>query len=188
MCLGHKLYLFDRLPFDHPFLYLSIVGALQYLTHTRPDLAYTVKKLSQFRHAPIVAHWAACKRLLRYIKGTIHYGLFFHPAKVFSLEGYSDADWVTSIDDRKSVPGMCIFLGGNLISWSSKKQSVVARSSIESEYHALASSASELQWIHQLLNELGIRLQTSYPLLWCDNMGAQALASNPVHHTRTKHI
>ena len=100
MCLGHKLYLSDSLLFYHPFLYHSTVGALQYLTHTRLDIAYTVNKLSQFLQAPTLAHWAACKRLLRYIKGTIHYGLSFHPAKVFSLEGYSDADWATSIDDR----------------------------------------------------------------------------------------
>ena len=172
MCLGHKLYLSNSLPFDHPFLYRNTVGALQYLTLISPDIAYTVNKFSQFLHAPTIAHWAACKRLLHYIKGTIHYGLFFHPAKVFSLKGYSDVDWATSIDDRKFVSGVFIFLGGNLISWSFKKQSVVARSSTESKYCALASAASELKWIHQLLNELGIRLQTSSPLFWCDNMGA----------------
>ena len=83
---------------------------------------------------------------------------------------------------------MCIFLGGNLINWSSKKQLVVARSSTKSKYCTLASAASELTWTNQLLHELGIILQISPPLLMCDNMGAQALASNPVHHAHTKHI
>ena len=86
------------------------------------------------------------------------------------------------------MSGLCIFLGGNIITWSSKKQNAVARSSTESEYRALASTATELVWIQNLLMEIGVPLQLTPPILWCDNIGAQALASNPVHHARTKHI
>ena len=130
----------------------------------------------------------ACKLILRYIKGTLTHGLSFKPASVLSLEGFSDADWATKLDDRKYMSGLCIFLGGNIITWSSKKQNTVARSSTESECRALASTSVELVWIQNLLMEIGVPFQLTPPILWCDNIGAQALASNPVHHARTKHI
>ena len=188
MCLSNNLSSHGSPPFAHPSLYRSTIGALQYLTNTRPDIAYAVNKLSQLLQAPTNAHWAACKRILRYIKGTLQYGLSFHPASLLQLEGFSDADWGTNLDDRKSISGLCIFLGGNLISWCSKKQTAVARSSTEAEYRALTSTATEVIWIQQLLSEVGVRLHTSPPVLWCDNMSAQALASNPVYHARTKHF
>ena len=106
---------------------------------------------------------------------------FFFPASVLSLEGFSDADWATNIDDRKPMSGLCVFLGPNLITWSSKKQNVVACSSTESEYRALAATATELVWVQNLLIELGISLPATPPMLWCDIVGAQALATNPVH-------
>ena len=165
-----------------------ILLLLQYLTNTRPDIAYAINKLSPFLQAPTNAHWAACKRILRYIKGTLQYGLSFHPTSLLQLEGFSDADWGTNLDDRKSINGLCIFLGGNLISWCSKKQTAVARSSTEVEYRALASTATEVIWIQQLLSKIGVRLHTSPLVLWCDNMSAQALASNLVYHARTKHF
>ena len=166
----------------------STVGALQYLTLTRPDIAFSVNKLNQYWQAPTLAHWKACKRVLRYIKGTISYGLKFKPTQFLKLEGYSDADWASSIDDRKSISGICIFLGGNFITWSSRKQTVVTRSSTAVEYRALASAAIDLIWMQHLLTEIGINLQLTPPILWCDNQGAQALASNHVYHARTKHI
>ena len=89
-------------------------------------------------HAPTAAHWRACKRILiRYMKGALSYGLLFKPSQVMALEGYADADWASNIDDRKSVSGICMFLGGNLISWSARKQKVVARSRTEAEYKIL---------------------------------------------------
>ena len=114
--------------------YRSTIGALQYLTLTRPDIDFSVNKLSQFLQTPTVEHRVAYKRLLRYLKVTLNVGICFRPAARFNLECFFDENWANSVDDRRSTSGCCIFLGGNLINWSSKKQHVVARSSIEAEY------------------------------------------------------
>ena len=156
LCLGNKFSFHGSEAFPHPSLYRSTINALQYLTLTQPDLAFSVNKLSQFSQAPTVAHWNASKRILRYIKGTLSYGLLFRPAQLLTLEGYSNADWATYLDDRKSVSGICIFFGGNLVTWSSRKQRVIARSSAEAEYRALSSVATDLVWIQNLLSEIGI--------------------------------
>ena len=185
MILNNNLSLTDSVAFDQPSLYRSTASALQYLTLTRPDLAFSVNKLSQILKAPTVTHWGACKRILRYVKGTLSYGLTFKSSQLMNLEGYSDADWASNLDDRKSVSGICVFVGGNLITWSSRKQEVVARSSTEAEYRALSNAATDLIWIQNLLCELGISLQSQPPILWSDNLGARALASNPVFLAHT---
>ena len=156
-------------------MYRSTIAALQYLTITRLDITFSVNKLSQFLRAPIVAHWSACERILRYIRGTLSYGLLFKPTKVTSLEGYANADGASNLDDRKYVSGVCIFLGGNLICWSSRKQKVVACSSTEAEYRALSTAATYVVWIQNLLTEIEVHLQSKPPILAC----------NPVYHART---
>ncbi|XP_044505634.1 uncharacterized mitochondrial protein AtMg00810-like [Mangifera indica] len=126
-----RLTLDDSPAFDDPSLYRSIVGALQYLTLSRPDIAFSVNKLSQFLQKPTLTHWQACKSVLKYIKGTMSFGLQFISRSMLQLNCFSDADWASSLHDRRSTTGYCLFLGPNLIQWSSKKQNVVALSSTE---------------------------------------------------------
>ncbi|RVW58402.1 Retrovirus-related Pol polyprotein from transposon RE1 [Vitis vinifera] len=184
--LGRTLSQSDGVSLSDPSEYRHTVGALQYVTLTRPDIAFVVNKACQFMAKPSDVHWMAVKRILRYLKGTIHLGLHFQPAASMELQGYSDADWASCPDDRRSTSDYCVFLGLNLISWSSSKQRLVSKSSAESEYRGLVSLTAELVWIQSLLQEL--YLPTSPPILWCDNQSAAHLAANPVFHSRSKHI
>ncbi|XP_073058680.1 uncharacterized protein [Primulina eburnea] len=174
-------------PFEDITLYRSTVGALQYLTFTRPDIAYSVNKVSQFMHHPLHLHWVAVKRILRYLNGTLHYGIHLTANSRLTLTGYSDADWGNDIDDRRSTSGFCWFLGNSPISWHSKKQTVVSRSSTEAEYRSLANATAELLWLKSILSELHIG-STNIPVIWCDNLSTIALSANPVWHSRTKHF
>ncbi|KAH9696545.1 retrovirus-related pol polyprotein from transposon RE2 [Citrus sinensis] len=172
---------------EDPSHYKIIVGGMQYLILTRPEIAFAVNKLSQYISAPTLQHLMACKRVLKYLQSTQDYGLKFIREGSMQLTGFTDADWVCDLDDRKSIGSYCIYLGNNLISWSSKKQYVVTRSSAESEYRALAATSAELTWLQSLFTELGINC-TDKPTIWCDNISATELARNPVYHSRTKHI
>jgi hypothetical protein len=136
--------------------YRSLVGALQYVTLTRPDIAFAVNKVCQFLHSPTNVHLMAAKYILRYLKGTNSIGLMLSRSGSQLLSAFSDADWAVSPDDRRSTGGFVIFYHPNLISWSSKKQPTVAKSSTKSEYKALANAIVELIWIQSLLKELGV--------------------------------
>ncbi|CAL2228782.1 unnamed protein product [Prunus armeniaca] len=183
---GSQLSSLHGSPLSDPTEYRSLVGALQYLTITRPDISFAVNQVCQFMHQPTDIHWKAVKHILRYVLGTFHDGLVFRPGDS-SMIAFSDADYAGNPDDCHSTGGYCIFFGSNLVSWSSKKQPTISRSSTESEYRQLALTAMELSWIQQLLQELHVSLP-SPPLLWCDNTSSIALASNPIFHARTKHI
>jgi hypothetical protein len=146
-----KLSAHDGTPFHDPSHYRSLAGALQYLTITRPDIAYAVQQIYLFMHAPTTSHFQLIKRVLRYLKGTSHFGLRLYHSSSHDLIAYSDADWAGCPDTRKSTSGFCVFLGDNLVSWSSKRHATVSRSSAEAEYRAVANCVAESCWLRQLL-------------------------------------
>ncbi|KAH0701689.1 hypothetical protein KY285_015967 [Solanum tuberosum] len=124
-------------PLPDAYLYRSVVGALQYVTITRPEISYAVNRVCQFMQSPTVAYWSTVKRILRYLKGSIYDGLLLRPMSDSSLVAFSDAGCISDPDDSCSQHGFALFYGGNLISWSSRKQKVVARSSTELDYCSL---------------------------------------------------
>jgi hypothetical protein len=172
---------------EDPSYYRGIVGALQYLTLTRPDLSFSVNYVSQFMHAPTMTHLKMVRRILRYVKGTIEMGLHFSSHTTLDLFAFSDADWAGCTTTRRSTTGYCTFLGGNLISWYAKKQHTISRSSTEAEYRAMANTTAELTWLAFILKDLCITL-SSPSILYCDNLSALHMTVNPVFHARSKHI
>lgn len=150
----HESFITDGVPCSDPTIYWSLLGALQYLTITRSNLSYAVNQVSQFLHAPTHAHFQSVKRILRYVQGIISFGLTYSRPHTTSIIRYSHGDWVCCLEIRRSIYGYSIFLGGNLVSWSAKKQPTVSSSSCESEYRAMANTAAEIVWITHLLQEL----------------------------------
>ena len=182
-----KLSATDGSPVADPTQYRSLAGGLQYLTLTRPDIAYAVQQVCLFMHSPREPHLALLKRILRYVKGTLSTGLHLGTGSLDTLTAYSDVDWAGCPDSRRSTSGYRVFLGDNLMSWSSKRHTTVSRSSAEAEYRAVAHAVAETCWLRQLLQELHTPL-TSATIVYCDNVSAVYMTGNPVHHRRTKHI
>ncbi|GKV50857.1 hypothetical protein SLEP1_g57540 [Rubroshorea leprosula] len=172
---------------QNPTFYRSIIGGLQYLTFTRLDLSFAVNHVSQFMHTPTLEHFQLVKRILRYLGCTLDYGMHISNQSTLELYAFSDADWVGCPLTRWSTTGFCTFLGSNCISWSAKKQPIVARSSTEAEYRSMASTAAKLTWLAKLLVDIGLQLSNP-PILHCDNLSALYMTVNPVFHARTKHI
>ena len=186
MVSGCKLSKTGSKDFSDSTLYRSVVSALQYATITRPEISFSVNKVYQFMSAPADQHWQVVKRILRYLRGTINFGLFLQPNfsnSHYSVHAYCDADQASDPDDRRSTSGVAIFFGPNLVSQWSKKQSVVARSSTEAEYRSLALATAEVTWIKSLLADL--KVPHAPPVIHCDNQSTVALAHNPIMHSRT---
>ena len=168
--------------------YRKIVGALRYLVNTRPDLAYAVGYVSRFMEKPTVEHLIAVKRILRYVAGTVNVGCYYRRNEGEAvLLGYSDSDHGADVDGRKSTSGVMFFLGGNVITWQSQKQKVVALSSCEAEYIAAATASCQGVWLARLLGELRGE-EAGTVTLKVDNQSAIQLSRNPVFHDRSKHI
>lgn len=150
-------------------------------------IAFSINKLCQLMHAPTDNHWLALKRLLRYLKHTLHYYLFFDRHVSHHLQCFTNSDWGGCHDDRRSINGYATYLGNNLISWCAKKEPTITQSSSESEYKALANTTTELLWIQHLLSKFNFSSSSS-ETLWCDNIRAIHMSSNLIFHACTKHI
>ncbi|XP_019447244.1 PREDICTED: uncharacterized protein LOC109350465 [Lupinus angustifolius] len=170
-----------------PTSYRRLIAKPLYLTHTRPNISFVMGCLSQFLSSPTSSHFQAATRTLKYLKGSPGQGIFFPSNNTPILKGYSDSDWAACQDIKRSVIDWCFFLGNALISWKSKKQNTVSRSSSEAEYRDLAMAACEAQWLLFLLQDLCIP-HTTQVTLFCDNKSALHIAANSVFHERTKHI
>ena len=167
--------------------YQQLVGKLIYLSHTRPDITFAVSVVSQFMNEPTEEHMEAVTRILRYLKKTPGLGLLFRKTDNRSVEMFTDASWASEITSRRSTTGYCAYVWGNLVTWRSKKQSVVARSSAEAEYRALALGIQEAMWIQRVLKELNLPGHGKASL-FSDSQSALSIVKNPVHHDRTKHV
>lgn len=161
--------------------YRALVGSLQYLSLTRLDISFAVNRLFQYIDKPTEDHWAALKRLLRYLVETITHDVLLCQDSPTTLHAFTDTDWAGDKDDYISTIGYIVYLGQNLISWSFRKQRTLARSSTEAEYCVVVATTTEVLWVQNLLRELGY-LPTNKPVIYCDNMGAIYVAVNPKFH------
>ncbi|XP_019157728.1 PREDICTED: uncharacterized protein LOC109154379 [Ipomoea nil] len=184
---GSKVTSSEGILIDNPESYRRLVGKLLYLTNTRPGISYSVQQLSQYVDKPRDTHLVAAHRLLRYLKGSPRKVLYYSSNSELKLQGFCDSDWATCAETRKSITGFCVFLGDSLISWKTKKQATISRSSSEAEYKALATTVCEIQRLLYLLADLKVNKNTTIPL-FCDNKSAVAIGGNHVFHERTKHI
>ncbi|CAM8982129.1 unnamed protein product [Rhodiola kirilowii] len=171
----------------NPTYFKSIVGSLRYLTSTRLDIVYGVGLISRFMEQPQQSHLLVAKRILRYISGTSNYGIMYSHTNEFCLTGYTDGDWAGDVEIWKSTSGYALYLRDGVVSWSSKKQHVVALSKAEAEYIAVTTAACQAVWLRRILEDLKHK-QEGPTRIKCDNKSAIPLAKNLVLHGRSKHI
>ncbi|GJU53890.1 retrovirus-related pol polyprotein from transposon TNT 1-94 [Tanacetum coccineum] len=184
----------DRLKLDEDLMgtpvdqtrFRGMVGSLMYLTASRPDLVFAVCMCARYQAKPTKKHFEAIKRVFRYLKGTIHMGLWYPKDNAMSLTAYADADHAGCQDSRRSTSGSAQFLGDRLVSWSSKKQRSTAISTTEAEYIAMSGCCAQILWMRSQLKDYGFDFN-KIPL-YCDNKSAIALCCNNVQHSRSKHI
>ncbi|KAK5786807.1 hypothetical protein PVK06_041453 [Gossypium arboreum] len=187
VAVGEKLLSQGNFVQVNEFVYRSLVGCLLYLTTIRPAIMFAVSLLSRLMHCCNEKHFQATKRVLRYIKGTLSYGIPFSKAERLKLVGYTDSDWASSIDDMKSTSGYVFTLGSAIFSWSSKKQSVVAQSTVDAEYVVAAGAINQATWLRKILVDLNLHQKEATGIM-CDNQSAVAIAKNPVFYGKAKHF
>lgn len=167
--------------------YKQIIGSLMYITTTRPDLQFTVSLLSRYMSRPTKLHLQAVKRVLRYLKGTMDYGIWYKRGGAGELLVYTDSDFAGDIDSRKSTSGYVFLMDNADVAWLSKKQPIVTLSTTEAEYVAASVCACQAIWFKRILRELGYNVDGS-TVIYCDNTSTIKLSKNPVFHGRCKHI
>ncbi|XP_039131878.1 secreted RxLR effector protein 161-like [Dioscorea cayenensis subsp. rotundata] len=185
--IGEKLISNDGIAQVNGSVYMSLIGSLLYLCATRPDIVFSVNYLSRFMQTPTENHLKGAKRVLRYIKGTTDYGIFYGRAELVKFLGFSDSDWAGSDEQMKSLSGNCFTVGTGLITWSLKKQGPVAQSTAEAEYIGVSEAVKQAIWLRKLMKELVLDISEATVIL-CDNCAAISIAKNPMLHSRTKHI
>lgn len=158
------------------------------MTSTRPDLAYAVGRLSRFTSRPSAHHWQAVRRVFKYLKGTMNYGITYvgFPSVI---EGYTDASWISNIEDHSSTSGWAFLLGGGAISWASKKQTCITNSTMESEFVALAAAGKEAEWLRNLIYEIPLWPKPISPIcIHCDSVATLAKAYSQVYNGKSRHL
>ncbi|KAL0456529.1 UNVERIFIED_CONTAM: Retrovirus-related Pol polyprotein from transposon RE2 [Sesamum latifolium] len=181
---GIKLTADDEAILPDPRAYRRLVGRLLFIGFTRPDVSFAVQQLSQFLQRPRSSHWVVALHVLRYLKGSSSLGLFFPSHNTLQPSVFTDASWASRPDSRRSITGFCIFLGSSLVSWKSKKEATVSRSSTEAEYRSMGAMVCELLWLSYLLCDLHVPFHTPVSF-WCDNKAAIHITTNPVFHEHT---
>ena len=184
---GEKLKKVDGSKLADEGLYRKIVGSLLYLTATRPDLMYAASLLSRFMTSPTKKHMGVARRVLRYVQGTLNYGIQYVRNHSATLIGFCDANWAGSEDDSRSTSGYAFSFGSGAFSWASVKQNTVALSTAEAEYVSAAEATAQAIWLRFVLDDFG-EMQSEATPLFCDNMSAISMAKNPVFHQKTRHI
>lgn len=170
-----------------PTMYMQLIGSLMYLVNTRPDICYSINTLNQFMCEPRQIHFVAAKHILRYVRGTVGYGLKYNSCEGLNLQGFSDSDWKGCVLDKKSTSGCCFSLGLAMISWCSRKQSCVAQNTIEAEYVVTCVGAREAVWLQKLLAGLfGQPLEPT--VIFKDNQSCIKLSVSLVFHDISKHV
>ncbi|KAL2228698.1 UNVERIFIED_CONTAM: Retrovirus-related Pol polyprotein from transposon RE1, partial [Sesamum indicum] len=185
--MGIKLSSSQEEQLENPESFRRLLGRLLYLGFTRPDICHGTQQLSQYMQFPCKAHWNAALHLVRYLKTTMNRGLQLNTDDSFELKAFCDVDWASCKDSRKSLTRYCVFLGGSFISWKTKKQTTVSRSSGEVEYRSMGTTTCEPIWIFNLLQDFKIIPPTPIKF-YCDNQAALYITANPIFHERTKHI
>lgn len=183
----HNLHCDKVIPLSDPTPFRSLFGKLIYLTHSRPNISFSVCRLSQHLAAPTETHMQAAFRILCYIKNAPALGLYFKHKTDLVLTGFSDFDWGTCLITRRLTTGLCFFMDTSAISWKYKKQHTVSRPSSEAEYHALANTTCESVWLKFLLHDFNIPINKSITI-YHDNRSALQITTNPIFLERTKHI
>jgi len=185
--INEKLQREDGTEKTNPRLFRSLVGGLNCFTHTRLEIAFSVSVVSKFMHSPTKQHFGAAKRILRYVAGTVDFGVWYSKVSNFKLFGFTDNDWARCLDDRKSTSSNLFSFGSGVVAWSSKKQETIALSSSKAEYTAATSIARQALWLRKLLADFSYEQIEATEIL-CENRSAIAMARNPVFHGKTKHI
>jgi hypothetical protein len=167
--------------------YRSMIGSLLYITASHPDIMQVVGMVGHYQSAPKQSHLVAVKKIFKYLKGTMTYGLWYPRNQNFQLTAYSDVDWANCVDERKTTNGVVFFLGDSLVAWISEKHGYISLSTIEEEYIATSTCCTQILWMIQTLADLKVNY-TNPITIHCDNTSAISVSKNLVLHSKTKHI